>query len=252
MSTAFQVGSAGSRMRGAFLALAMAGGLCARAATIDVGGSVVATTDYVFRGLTQSGRKAAVQADLHLQTPGGWFGGAWGSFAGSEPDFQSRSEVNLYLGRVWTLTPDWTTSTHYARYLYPDGRNWIRYYYGNYDELQMSVSYQDRVTLSLALAPDIRRYSPYGLGRQEGKQLSYEASLRQPVWRNLALTAGLGYYDLKDLFDETYWAWSAGAEAGFERLRVTLTRFGAGEGARQLFGRQTADGHWALTAAWQF
>ncbi len=252
MRTAFQGGRGTSWALHIGAVLASAACACAQAAAIDAGGSLVATTDYIYRGLTQSGRKATLQADAHLQGSSGWFLGAWGSLASSPPDIQSRSEINLYLGRSWVLWPDWTTSVHYARYVYPDGRRWARYYYHDYDELQMALGFQDRVSLSVAYSPEVRRYSAYAPGLRRGRQLSYEASLRQPLWRNLALTAGLGHYDLTDLFGESYWAWSGGAELGLQRLTFMLTRFGTDRTARQLFGRQTADDHWALTAAWRF
>lgn len=235
--------------------VALTAGVAAHAGSlgpIGAGGSVVITTDYVYRGLTQSQSKAALQADVHLQTTSGWFAGAWGSLTSSPPPVQSRSEINLYLGKSWALSEDWTASAHYARYLYPDDRPWPRYYYQDYDELQLSVSLQDRLNLSLAWSPEVRRYALYGPQRRSGRQLSYEASLRQPLWRNLALTAGLGYYDLSDLFGESYWAWSGGAELAMARLTFTLSRFGTDRTARHLFGPLTADRHWALTAALRF
>ena len=252
MRTGNQSGGCGLHARLILSAAALFACAATPAASVSTGGSLVLTTDYVHRGLTQSGRKAAVQGDAHLQSVSGWFLGGWGSLASSEPQIQSRTEINLYLGRVWTLSPDWALSANYARYLYPDDRPQVRYYYDDYHELQMSLSFQDRATVSLALAPDITRYSLYLPGLRSGRQLSYEGSVRQPLWRNLSLTAGLGYYDLTDLFRESYWAWSAAAELSFGRARLTLTRFGADRSARQLFGSQTADDRWALTAAWRF
>ena len=91
-----------------------------------------------------------------------------------------------------------------------------------------------------------------GRDLSSGRQWSYEASARQPLWRRVALIGGLGYYDLEDLFGESYWGASAGAELAFEPLRFTLTRFFVDSNARRLFGSQTADDRWALTASWRF
>src|SRR5262249_51802727 len=158
--------------------------------------------------------------------------------ASSEPQWQSRSELNAYVGRGWAIDADWTASIHYARYAYPDDRPQIEYYYDDYDELQASVSFQDRVSLSLAMAPDAGGDSPCPPVRGEGTQWSDEASLRQPLWRKVALVGGLGYYDLKDLFRDSYWGWSAGAELGLDPVRITITRFDVDNAARRLFGNQ--------------
>lgn len=232
------------------ISLVFAANACS--APIAAGGSVVATTDYVYRGITQTERNAAVQADAHLQTPAGWFVGAWGSFATSTTRAQSRSEINVYLGRVWTLSDDWSVSAHYARYIYPDDRPAPSYYYHDYDEVQAAVIFQDRATLSVAYAPGIKRFSLYGPGLSRGDQIAYELSLRQPLWRNISLTAGVGHYDLEDLFDHSYWAASGGVELALDRWTVTFTAFAVDETARTLFGPRTADGRCALTAAWRF
>jgi len=243
-------GARGASWQLLMISLVFAGG--ARAAPFAAGGSIVATTDYVYRGITQTERKAALQADAHLQTPSGWYLGAWGSLATSATRVQSRSEINLYLGHVWTLSDTWSATAHYARYIYPDDRSAPSYYYHDYNELQAAVSYEDRATLSVSYAPGITRFSRYGPGLRHGDQVSYELSLRQPVWRNISLTAGIGHYDLSDLFHRTYWAASGGAELAVDRLTVTFTAFVVDRTARTLFGPRSADGHNALTVAWRF
>ncbi len=236
----------------AFIAAAFSLAAFPGADAATVGGSVVASTDYVYRGLTYSDRKPVLQADLYARTASGWFAGAWGSIAASHPERQSRSEFNAYVGKAWSLGPDWLANVHYARYFYTDSRAEVRYFYEDYDELQVSLSFQDRATLSVALAPDVRRWSIYGPEFRSGKQWSYEASARQPLWNRVALIGGLGYYDLQDLFGQSYWGASAGAELAVKPLRLTLTRFFVESNARRLFGTQTADDRWALTAAWRF
>src|SRR5262245_49824656 len=113
MKKAFRSGRGAPWAPRCFWVIALCAGAGADAASVDVGGSLVATSDYVYRGLTHSARKPAVQADAHLQFSKAWFIGAWGSFATSTPQTQSRSEINLYAGRSWVLSQDWTASAHY-------------------------------------------------------------------------------------------------------------------------------------------
>jgi uncharacterized protein (TIGR02001 family) len=252
MKAAFRYGRGARGASWQLLAISLFFAADACSAPLAAGGSIVATTDYVYRGLTQTERKAALQVDAHLQSPSGWFLGAWGSVATSATQVQSRSEINLYLGRVWTLSDSWSASAHYARYIYPDDRAAPSYYYHDYDEVQAAVSYEDRATLSVAYAPGIKRFSRYVPGLRRGDQIAYELSLRQPLWRNISLTAGIGHYDLSDLFHHSYWAASGGAELAVDRLTVTFTAFAVDGAARTLFGPRSADGRSALTVAWRF
>lgn len=222
------------------------------AVAAEVGGSVVATTDYVYRGLTQTDHGAAAQGDVHLRGWGGWFGGIWGSTAFSQPELANKSELNIYLGHAWTLTPDWAVNVHYARYVYAGDGPYSRYYYDDYDEIQAAVSFQTRAKLSIALAPDIQRYSLSSARLDRGNQWSFEGAFRHPLRRGFSLTAGMGYYDLHDLFAATYWAWSGGLEFTHRQLQLNLTHFSTDDSAQRMFGSQTADGRWALTAAWRF
>ena len=171
---------------------------CAGAAAATVGGSVVASTDYVYRGLTYSDRKPVLQADLHARTRVRLVRRCVGLDRRLAPGAAEpfRDQCLMWAGRgAWARTG--SANVHYARYFYTDSRAQVRYFYEDYDELQVAVSFQDRATLSVALAPDVRRWSIYGPGFRSGRQWSYEASARQPLWRRVALIGGLGYYDLE-------------------------------------------------------
>ena len=88
------------------------------------------TTDYVYRGLTQSGRKAALQADAHLQELVRMVSRGLGLVSpSSHPERAEPVRDQPYLGSAWVLSPNWTANAHYARYIYPDGRERGDYYY---------------------------------------------------------------------------------------------------------------------------
>jgi uncharacterized protein (TIGR02001 family) len=235
--------------RAAFaLLLAGASSDCAAAAP-QVRGSLVATTDYVFQGLTQSSHDPALQGDLHLETVGGWFGGVWASTANPPPDRRAGAEINLYLGHTWIVSPQWTAAASYTRYAYPNGASQSRY---DHDEVLARVGYTDRASFAMACAPHIRRYSLLQDAVRQGRECSFEVTGRQPLGRRFALTAGMGYYDLSDLFPGSYWAWDGGVTLALPRLQLSLSRFAVQREAREAFGTLTADGHWAFTAAWRF
>lgn len=212
------------------------------------GGTVAVTSDYVLRGVSQTGHAAAAQADIGWRSPLGWFAGAWASTVDPPPGTFGTYELNLYAGHSWTVTDRWGTALRYVRYMYPNSPFGRRY---DSDELSASLEFEDRLVLSVAGSPNATRYSSQGLS-QRGRTLSYEASMRQTLWRPVSIVAAVGYYDTKDLFGTSYWAWNAGLSARVGPVEATLNRFGTDAAARRLFETDVAHGRSVLSAAWPF
>jgi uncharacterized protein (TIGR02001 family) len=234
------------RLTLAFAAIALSVAAPTRADP-GLGGSVVVTTDYVFRGLSQTQNDGALQADLHYQWLAGWFAGAWGSNVRFEaPDSPTR-EYNLYLGYARQLTQDWSgraTVTHYG-YL-GDSTNY------NYDELAVSTDYQNRVFLTIAWSPNVTRYS-YNYGAAHHRtETSYELNASQPLKFGISAAAGVGYYDLTDLFGRTYWAANGGLVYAIRGFQLDVTYFWVSNEARAIFGAPSAYDHWVATLLWRF
>ena len=88
-------------IRGAAVALALAGS----AATAHAGstsGSVAVTSDYLFRGVSQTGRKPALQGGVTWTHDSGFYGGGWGSsiswLSDADPDVSSQVELDVFAG----------------------------------------------------------------------------------------------------------------------------------------------------------
>ena len=234
------------------LAATLAAALAAVAAPASADGPLAATvagsTDYVLRGVSQTYGGAALQGGVNYQHPGGWFAGAWASNVDPYPGGRKSVEVNAYAGFGWTLAADWIARTSYTRYSYvSDGRR--RPY--DYGELALAVAFQDRVAATVSYQPDGTGAATAGYARNR-PAVSYELSARWPLAGGLALTGGVGYYDLSRLFHARYWAGSAGLGYARGRLRVDLTRFVSEDTVARLYEDATADGRWVLSAAWRF
>lgn len=234
------------------LAACAAGALASTSAALaqEWGGSLVATSNYIFQGLSRSDHDVALQGDLHWRGARGEFLGAWASTADSATDGSAGLEVNLYAGRAWALSPRWTASANYARYWYPDAPSHAPNH--DHDQWLASLSFEDRATVALGYAPNVVLYSYWANRLRKGREWSYEASFHQRLWREVALTTGVGYYDLSDLFRGSYWAWNGGLTLVRPHLQLTVARFSAQAVAHRVFGPKTADGRWAFTAAWRF
>ena len=211
-------------------------------------GTVAATTDYVFRGVSETYSGAAVQGGINYQSPLGWFAGAWASNVDPYPFGVKPVEIIVSTGFGWALSNEWTARANYSRYLYAWDQRPAPYGYG---ELSLTIGFEDRLAATISYQPDSARYATLGYVRNR-PATAYELTSRWPLSTNLALTGGVGYYDLTHLYRVSYWSGSAGASYIRGQLQVDLTRFFSDRTVRRLFADASADGRWVATAVWRF
>jgi uncharacterized protein (TIGR02001 family) len=210
----------------------------------DVNGSIAVTTDYIYRGLSQTAGKAAAQAGAQFHSSDGWNAGVWASSV----DFQNGAglayELDLHAGYSWSLSPDWSMNVGYVHYAYLDDND-AGY---DYDELNASVSYQQWVTASVAWSPNTSKHTYWGF-ISEKHAAAYELSMLQPLDPRWSLCAGVGYYDLSDLVDTGYWYWSAGLSFTFQGMQVDLLHIDTDATAARLFD---GGSRWTAGLTWRF
>ncbi|MBU0499460.1 MAG: TorF family putative porin [Gammaproteobacteria bacterium] len=111
-------------------ALLLASGLAKVATASDwsLGGNLALTSDYLFRGFTQTDARPAIQGGLDLTHASGFLAGVWGSNVESDPDaavnFDGASqELDISLGWNGKLGGSGLEATvKAARYFYPGTR----------------------------------------------------------------------------------------------------------------------------------
>jgi uncharacterized protein (TIGR02001 family) len=93
--------------RTASLVCAILLGLAAASEPVHAGlsGSAALTSDYVFRGVSQSNSDPAIQAGFEFASDGGWYAGTWGSsiswlsdLSGPGAEISSSVELDVYGG----------------------------------------------------------------------------------------------------------------------------------------------------------
>ncbi len=214
----------------------------------SVGGLLAGTTDYVFRGISQTRGGPAAQGGLHYQTDGGWFVGAWASSV--NPDYGSGStfEINLFGGHGWQLGSAWNARLTYVHYMYTDDTPYLDY---DYDELIGSIGYRDVLVASVSWSPNTSRYSRYGVAR-DATAYSMDLVGRWNLYGPLAVVGSIGYYDLHDLFGTGYTYGSLGLACSFSHLELEAAYYSTSDPATELFGPEVAGSRWSLTVAWRF
>jgi uncharacterized protein (TIGR02001 family) len=212
------------------------------------GGAVGVTSDYVYRGLTQSDNQPAGQADLHYYSSAGWLAGLWASSVRRSPFDSTTAEFDPYLGYNWPLQEPWSLRLLAVHHDYP-WNNPGRHY--NYDEVSATLGLADRAFFTAAYAPDLSIDGPYrsATGRSA---LSYDLALHQPLLRALSANAGVGYYDLRWAVDSGYVYWNAGLAYDFGRLQLDLSYIGTSQAARSLFYEDVAVNRLVATLLWHF
>lgn len=79
-----------------------AGLLTAGSASAEVSGSVAVVSDYLFRGVTQTSEKPALQGGVTWTHDSGFYAGGWGSsiswLSDADPDVSSQVELDVFAG----------------------------------------------------------------------------------------------------------------------------------------------------------
>lgn len=104
-----------------FAAGAIAGLLLlgANARAAEFSGTAALTSDYVWRGSTQTQGDPAVQASFKVASDSGFYGSVWGSNVEFAPEVEASSEFDITLGWGKALGEDWAVDVNVLHYRYP-------------------------------------------------------------------------------------------------------------------------------------
>lgn len=199
----------------------LAAGLLAGAAQADedggwwVGGSLAATSDYVFRGVSQTDEGPALQASLDIGHANGLYAGIWAS----NVDFDSPDgidlELNFYVG--WTLEFDNESELdlQFVRYQYPGANPGFGI---NYNELIVAYSFLEHYTVTAAYSDDFLRSGE--------SSFYYHAGAEFPLGvGELNLSVGAGLNDISRAAGSDYWDYQLGINRDFGIFHADLSYF---------------------------
>jgi uncharacterized protein (TIGR02001 family) len=222
-------------------ALALASGPAATLAAVGFDTSrfnfnLALSSDYVVHGITRSQGEPVAQAQLGWTAESGLMLGTWLSTVNLNPGHGPTHELDPYIAKRWTLSPDWSVRTDVTRYMFRPSLPTVQY---DYTELRGAVAFRDVLDFAVSWSPDYSGYSWEGATRDRS-MLTYELSGHLPATRWIGLNAGVGRRDLRDSFGLGYWYWSAGTEANFDRVSFAVTWIGTSYGATELYSSEYA------------
>lgn len=176
------------------LAIAAATATSAAHAQVEVSGNVALTTDYHWRGVSQSNQDIAIQGGFDLATDSGFYAGAWASSIDFNNDADSNVELDLYGGFAGEFGAGIGFDVGIISYQYPDS-----------DDEDL-----DFVEIYAGLSKDFEAFGLSGMFYYDpdNETLYAEAGAGFSALENLSFDANVGKY--LDGFDE-YTNYNVGA-----------------------------------------
>lgn len=162
------------------------------AGAVDFSGSAALTSDYVFRGISQTQGDAAPQLGGKLAFDSGFYGAAWASTVDYGDAIGSDAEVDLVAGWNRTFAQRWNLDVNLTRFTYPGTREPLNL---DYNEVITTLTLDQRWWLMLG-------WSDNALASGE-RGIYVEAGAKFPIADALRLEAVAAHYDL-DAYRDGY------------------------------------------------
>jgi len=212
----------------------------------EISADFALTSDYVFRGVSQSQEEAAIQAGLNFEHESGFYTGIWGSSV----DFTADStlpededgadvEVDAFVGYGFDIAEDWGGDVQLVRYFYPGSNPGVDY---DYNELIGALSYKELITATIGWSNDVFAT------REDGLYLGLNGSYELPWW-GLSLTGEIGTYDIDKLDggdDFNYMHYGLGVSRAFGPVTASLNWANTDDDGQDFYG-EIADSRVFLT-----
>jgi len=207
-------------------------------ARAQLSGSAALTSDYVWRGSSQTRERPAVQAGVRYAHESGLYASVWGSTVKFKPDNGAYAEFDLAAGWAGKLAPDWALDAYFLRYQYPSTQG-----HPNWNEVNLAVTWRDRYWLAVGHSNNAMASRTTGTYALLGA--------RHPLGEAWRVEATLARYFLDDAYADSYTHASVGAVWAFKPpFELRLTLHGTDAAARRLFpGMAGTRGEIALQAA---
>ncbi len=206
--------------------LAISGAAAAQDSPHSFTASAWATTDYAFRGVSQSDEQFTLQGAFDYAHESGLYAGIWASgvdFGSEGPD----AEVDTYIGFGFPLGEQFKGDVQFVRYNYVGGNNGSEL---AYNEIIGKITFADFLTGTIGWSNDVFATDETGI--------YYGLSAKHAWDSGLSVFGGVGLYDLNDALEasDSYVDWNLGVAQTFGPAEVSLTYIDTDSDGNALFG----------------
>lgn len=216
--------------------------------------NVALTSDYVWRGVSQTDEGPAIQGGIDFAHPVGVYVGVWGSnidFPDVDGD-DAHLELDYYGGYAHDFGNGFGADIGLIYYSYPkaDGLNWLEgYLKGSYSkdgfDAGLSVNYSNDVF-------DSNEKGTYFDG-----SVGYTFDKTMGIFSSPAVSGGVGYYKFdEDVFgpgvSDNYWTWNAGASIDVVGFTVDARYYDTNGDGEDMFGDDIAGSRFVASISRSF
>lgn len=205
----------------------------------EVSGNVALTSDYKFRGISQSNEDIAIQGGFDVAFENGVYIGTWGStvdfdVSSADGGLNGSLELDYYIGYAGDISDSISFDIGYLYYDYP-GDEGLE---GDYQELYGSVSFSD-LTLGLHYSDDY-----YG---ETDTFLYYYADYSIALPGDVSLSLHVAMNDLEEnggflaTDEDSYIDYSIGVSKTFEGVDLSLAFVGTDLDEEDVFDTEWGD-----------
>ncbi len=216
------------------------------------GGTITGTTDYVFRGVSQTDEDPAIQGSIDFGHSSGFYAGVWASNVDfDEPGDGISTEIDYYVGWVFELPGETELDLQAVRYTYPGYNSGFRI---NYNEYIAAFSFLDYYTATVAWSDNFLN--------EDENAFYYHFEVDYPFGETgFGVIASVGFNDISKAAGDDYWDFRIGLKYAWEGLdfatvTADLSYFdtsGFNEDVQDLLGPDNwADGRVVFTVSLEF
>ena len=216
------------------LAVQAAAAQAAIGGEIDVSGDVTVSSDYMFRGVSQTMSAPSLQGSFSVEHDTGAYGYLWASnvdFTDSGvPEDGAHFEVDLELGFFHEISERAAITLAWTRYFYPGTKPGVDY---DYHEWLGGLVIDERHRLTIGYSRDV-----FGDG---SPGVSYVVGTGLDLTERTGVDVELGYYNLDHAYDMSYSYAEVSIFGRADFLDWRLSYFTTGNEAADLFLASTID-----------
>lgn len=210
------------------------------AQALDFSGSAALTSDYVFRGISQTQGAAAPQLGARLALDSGVYGALWGSRVGYGDVVGSDAEVDLIAGWNRTLAGRWNLDVNLTRFTYPGTRAPLNPYYS---EVITTLTLDQRWWLLLGWSENVLATGERGIYTEAGAKF--------PLGDQFRFETVAAYYDLDRAYGASYSRAQLSAIYTLGKVDLRASGHWTSDSARRMFPG-IAGSRFEAAVSWNF
>ncbi|MBN8738377.1 MAG: hypothetical protein BGP24_04275 [Lysobacterales bacterium 69-70] len=210
------------------------------ASALDFSGSATLTSDYVFRGISQTRGDAAPQLGVRLASDTGLYGSLWASRVDYGDTLGSDAELDLVAGWNHTFAERWNLDLNLTRFTYPGTRAPANL---DYNEVIATLTLDQRWWAMLG-------WSDNALA-SGGRGVYAEVGAKFPLTEAFRFETVAAHYDLGDAYGDSYSRAQLSAIYTMGKVDLRASGHWTSGSARRLFP-EVAGSRFEAAASWNF